>query len=322
MAEKLNIFARGIRKLYRMMHKCKRYNHITISNAEVSSFLINLIQGEKPFCAVRFGNGEFLSMQYGYLLNESFSHRLNSFVRGYIDSYKPEELMGTTAIQTISFYSGFFPPKVELLDNFYKLMLRDLASVDLLGVVPWNKEDLFLDKYATNIEFCGYDRFEPYDYSNPWTMALKGKKVLVIHPFAKTIEMQYKRRKLLWKDPNVLPQFELKTLKAVQSLCGESTEYDTWFDALEAMERQIDTIDFDVAIIGCGAYGFPLAVYCKKIGKKAIQLAGATQILFGIKGKRWDEMPAVNKFYNDYWVYPLPEETPKNAHKVEGGCYW
>ena len=201
-------------------------------------------------------------------------------------------------------------------------MVDCLSEVDLLGVVPWNKEDLFLDRYNPKIEFCSYDTFEPYDYEEPWTQVLFEKKVLVIHPFAESIESQYARRELLWENSDVLPQFELKTLKAVQSLCGENTDFLTWFEALRYMENQIDKIDFDVAIIGCGAYGFPLAVYCKRIGKKAIQLAGATQILFGIKGKRWDEMPVVNKFYNEYWVRPLPKETPQQANKVEEGCYW
>ena len=85
---------------------------------------------------------------------------------------------------------------------------------------------------------------------------------------------------------------------------------------------QMDAIDYDVAIIGCGAYGFSLAAHTKRMGKKAIHLGGATQILFGIKGKRWDELPAVNKFYNKYWVRPLPEETPARKERVEGGCYW
>ena len=81
----------------------------------------------------------------------------------------------------------------------------------------------------------------------------------------------------------------------------------------------------DVAIIGCGAYGFPLAAKLKQAGKQAIHLAGATQLLFGIKGKRWEENTAfayVQKFFNDAWVYPSDEDKPKAADKVEGGCYW
>lgn len=38
--------------------------------------------------------------------------------------------------------------------------------------------------------------------------------------------------------------------------------------------------DFDVAIIGCEAYGFPLAARLKRAGKIVVHMGGATQILF------------------------------------------
>ena len=51
---------------------------------------------------------------------------------------------------------------------------------------------------------------------------LRGKKVLVIHPFAETIQHQYEqKRTLLFKNPDVLPEFQLETIKAVQSLGGQ-----------------------------------------------------------------------------------------------------
>jgi hypothetical protein len=60
----------------------------------------------------------------------------------------------------------------------------------------------------------------------------------------------------------------------------------------------------------------------KEQGKKAITTCGSTQILFGIKGKRWDDRGYENTLYNEYWVRPLPEKIPEQATKVEGGCYW
>ena len=51
-------------------------------------------------------------------------------------------------------------------------------------------------------------------------------------------------------------------------------------------------------------------------------MGGPTQILFGIKGKRWDDHPVISKFYNEYWVIPNSIEKPQGANKVENGCYW
>ena len=63
----------------------------------------------------------------------------------------------------------------------------------------------------------------------------------------------------------------------------------------------------------------------KRNGKKAIHMGGATQLLFGIRGQRWEnyiEHFDYNQFMNDYWVRPSSEETPQQSKNVEGGCYW
>ena len=79
-----------------------------------------------------------------------------------------------------------------------------------------------------------------------------------------------------------------------------------------------------MAIIGCGAYGMPLAAKLKQAGKQAIHLGGATQLLFGIKGRRWEEnYPSkIATCFNADWTYPLDSEKPKNGGTVEMGCYW
>ena len=85
---------------------------------------------------------------------------------------------------------------------------------------------------------------------------------------------------------------------------------------------EISKYDFDIAIIGAGAYSLPLAAYVKQLGKIAVQMSGSTQILFGIKGKRWEQIPEISKFFNENWIRPSEDETPKGSTKVEGGSYW
>ena len=122
----------------------------------------------------------------------------------------------------------------------------------------------------------------------------------------------------------LLPDFELITIQAVQSLAREKTPFNSWFEALDFMKEQIIATDFEVCILGCGAYGFPLAAFVKSIGKKAVHLGGVTQLLFGIKGNRWENYvvyPYTN-LYNEYWVRPGDKNRPKKAAMVEGACYW
>ncbi|MCO7319150.1 hypothetical protein OKE80_07530 [Riemerella anatipestifer] len=146
----------------------------------------------------------------------------------------------------------------------------------------------------------------------------------MIHPFEDSIRYQYEvNRTNLYKNENILPEFDLKIIKAVQSIANEKVDYLTWFDALEDMKNKIDLVDLDVAIIGCGAYGLPLASYIKNKGKQAIHLGGVTQFLFGIKGARWEgwnDYLSLRKENGKYWI--RPRETPKGYNEVEGGCYW
>lgn len=218
--------------------------------------------------------------------------------------------------------SGFFPSTNQTIKKFSDLMIEDMKQLDVLG--SWRIEEILLLKNFPTAKRVALKSLEPYLSENPWSEALAGLKVLVIHPFNVTIERQYaERRTLLFNDKRVLPEFKsLETIKAVQTIAGERSEFADWFEALDFMKAAIDAKDFDVAIIGCGAYGFPLAAHVKRMGRKAIHMGGATQILFGIKGKRWDTHPIIGAMYNEHWVRPAPEDVPQQASKVEGGCYW
>jgi hypothetical protein len=218
--------------------------------------------------------------------------------------------------------SGFFPTSNDTIRKFSDLMIEDMKLLDILG--SWRIEEKLLLKNFPLAKRIELKSLEPYFSEKPWTEVLEGLKVLVIHPFNTTIERQYNdNRTLLFADQRVLPQFKsLETIKAVQTVAGQKTEFKDWFEALVSMKTEIDGKDFDVAIIGCGAYGFPLAAHVKRMGKKAIHLGGPTQILFGIKGRRWDNHPSISPLYNEHWVRPAPEDVPTGAQRVENGCYW
>jgi hypothetical protein len=80
-------------------------------------------------------------------------------------------------------------------------------------------------------------------------------------------------------------------------------------------------IDFDIALIGVGVYGLPLASYCKEMDKIGFHLGGALQILFGIKGNRWKDLNLDIANYS-HWKFPSEDETPHFKNNCEGGCYW
>ena len=220
--------------------------------------------------------------------------------------------------------AGFFPhsPSDEALIKWSKIYSDSLSVVDGFATFDTHSEDYVINRYCPNATLMQLVSLEPYFYDKPWSRALKGKKVLVIHPFEDTIKKQYEIHDRIFTDKDVLPDFELRTIKAVQSVAGEPTEYASWFDALEYMKTQIEDCDFDIAIIGCGAYALPLGAHIKQLGKKAVLMAGPTQLLFGIMGSRWEQSGIMKDYVNEFWTKPSEKERPKNAKKVEGACYW
>jgi hypothetical protein len=287
------------------------------SNKEYANNLIyEFLIADTPCMIGRLGSTELLCMT-NYVGVKTNNKSWKDYIKG--NSY-PWWWEKNTLLQMQN-WSGFFPANEANAEVFSELMIANMKQLDVLG--SWLNEEQVFQNSLCNAKRIVLEDLEPFFTENPWTRALEGKKVLVVHPFSETIEAQYKKRELLFEN-NLLPDFELKTIKAVQSLGGESAEYASWFEALEGMKKQVEETDFDICILGCGAYGFPLAAHVKRIGKKAVHLGGVTQLLFGIKGSRWEQFivwPYMNLF-NEHWVRPGDNEKPKNAEQVEGACYW
>ena len=232
--------------------------------------------------------------------------------------------------------SGFFPDSDALLSRFCRESLEHLENIDILGVRAnalerpfWNLESETFADIINSPQFVDIEDLLPMGRPYSWTKQLSGKRVLVVHPFETSIRTQFKKRELLFADPEFLPSFQLDVLKAEQTAGDnqESTTFASWFDSLESMKRDLKDRKFDVALIGAGAYGMFLASECKRLGKIAIHIGGATQLLFGIYGRRWTEERGgssqdIRPLINSHWVTALPEEKPANERSVEGGGYW
>jgi hypothetical protein len=288
-------------------------------NKEYASTLISrALTSKEPTMIARLGAVE-LTCLVNYL-GVSQKARIGG-VRNYIANKSPPWWWEPSVINQMATNAGFFPLQIGLIEKFCEIMISDLTKVDILG--SWLKEESFFHAELIKSKKVMLEDLEPFFTPNPWTQALEGKKVLVVHPFADTIKNQYTHREKLFPD-GLLPQFELEVIPSVQSIAGQKTQFKDWFEALDSMKEKIAMHDFDVCILGCGAYGFPLASFVKDMGKNSIHLGGVTQLLFGIKGRRWEQYivyPYTNLF-NEYWVRPKQCETPQQSMSVEGGCYW
>lgn len=185
------------------------------------------------------------------------------------------------------------------------------------------KEEKVARKYFRGSYMVSAHAVEPYYFSDPWSKQLEGKKVLVVTPFVDEVWYQYDRRQKVWHN-DLLPDFQLKTVQSVwfAGKAGKDGRFTNWFDALEYLEKCIDQVDYEIALLGCGPFGVPLCDHIKQQGKIAIYIGGALQILFGIKGSRWDKHPFISQLYNEYWIRPGETTKPDNPKALDNRCYW
>lgn len=273
---------------------------------EQSDYIYELLKDGKPCMLCRYGASETRAViQYEH--------------PGCIGFEKQK------ALDRLCSSSGFFPKKKELMYRFAELMEDCSSEADFIGV--WYiMQDYLVDTYAKQAVVGNLAVFDVWTSDRPWTRILEGKKVVVVHPFSVTIRSQYdNNREKLFENPDVLPKFELRTVRTPVTLNnGDITECDgckDWFEVLDRLYEEVMSEDFDIALLGCGAYGFPLAAKIKRAGKQAVHFGGSLQLLFGINGKRWAEGLG-NPYANEYWTFPFDEDTPTNGKLAENGCYW
>ena len=295
-------------KLAKKPVKSKKYaGRAVLPDYEGNERIKQLLQSDKPFFVGRPGVTEYYLIHQAQMMEEGLRNIPNDedFKMVYVNS-------------------GIFPRTIDFVRKYAPYAAESLAECDLLNVFYTVMEDYVYKTCARNDAELTYVRALDYwRFKEPWTMALKGKKVLVISPFADTIEKQYKKRELLYENPEFLPEFTLYTVKAVQTGGYEKDDrFADWFEALEYMYNEAMKYDFDVAILSCGAYSLPLGAKFKQAGRSAIHMGAVCQMLFGIKGRRFEDEPGADQFFNEHWTYPSADETPKSASSVEHSAYW
>lgn len=291
-------------------------------NESSNQIIKKALNSSEPKLICRFGSVELAAIINYLFIEYNKESPVREFFRFAFCKTPYSDEWDSEVLHALKHNAGFFPIDNPTFPNeFAKLYLDIFGQIDVLG--SWRQHEKWIQGRLEKAQKVRLADLEPHRHEDPWISVLQNKRVLVVHPFSKSIEQQYsKRDKIFPERPELLPEFDLQTLKSPQTLAGNCYGYASWFDALEEMRRKISQLSFDVAIVGCGAYGMPVAAYIKSLGKKALQLGGHTQFLFGIKGRRWEEHPSFNKYINNDWIKPLPEEIPPMHKTVEGGCYW
>jgi len=269
-----------------------------LSGDEGNILLHENLKNNKPFSLSRIGIGE-IRLVYNKLNNVLSAHDYYSIEAGGVREDSRE----------------FF------FDEYIKGIREADINAYWVGIDPQNTQalDVILNTLSPQSTKIMHRAIEPFYFDNPWSKSLVGKKVLIISPFTESITEQHPKLSKIWGDKKLMPEFELLTLKSKFLFSPDSP---SWKDTLNNMKAEISNMDFDVALLGCSLYGLPLVSHIKELNKSAIYIGGALQLLFGIKGKRWDIREDINKLYNAHWVRPKSSEIPSKYVGLDDGTYW
>ena len=148
------------------------------------------------------------------------------------------------------------------------------------------------------------------------------KKICIISYFANEMAIQYKNIDKIFNHTD-LTNLDIKFVESWNTIKG-NTPHKNWSQTFEKLKKKVlstsaNNTDSNIYFVSCGCYGLPLCNYLKSKGKNSIYVGGLLQLLFGLKGKRWDNRLDMNKYYNEHWKYPTKK--PTNCENVENWCY-
>ena len=266
---------KALRKVYRTIARPDFTGYPWPEDSEwetTNSLLTDLFSNDKPCFVGRIGTTE-----QAVLVNYITVHSSKTYIRKCYDYITDNTRLPFWDYPRLSdnlcMYSGFFPGRsLKLIEKFAELYLCDIPTMDVCGRFSYAEKFL---PFSERCKMVQLESLYPFFAKKPWMKVFEGKRVLVVHPFKDTIQSQYEHhRKDLFSNPDILPDFHLEVIKAVQTIAGEKSRFADWFEALDYMKEEIAKREFDLLIVGCGAYGLPLAAFGKKMGKKAIHLGG------------------------------------------------
>jgi len=267
------------------------------------------LRERQPFAAGKIGGAELMALEYQ-------DHRVRPpWPPGWSWKRPARRIMNN---------AGFFPLEKKAFEKWHETMVGAVAATDFL--CSW-QTDPYLKIYEEALihRLAPTSRQLPLEQlGRPLLPFLVPFRWLVVSPFTTSIRRQLPRLKEV-HDPQgrspvdwSLPASTCQLVRCPFQAHLEPSPYSTWQEGLEKLSAEVEACDFEVAFIGAGAWSLPLAARIKAMGRSAIHFGGETQLLFGIKGKRWENYG----IYNDAWISADPSEMPLHRDRVEQGCYW
>jgi hypothetical protein len=233
----------------------------------------------------------------GYYDKDQNERNLIRFCEELLNSYKALTYASLVGGKWLTLYF-----KENLNPKFWVDVGEKAAAYDyLLQLISEGHEQCFLFPFP----FIEKTTSHEWSLFNAFREILKGKNVLVISPFSKTIQDNFRNRTHFFRNYEY-PDFNLVTYTTpitYKGLPDNLYPHRNWFATVESMKGEIDNIDFDIALLSCGSYAMPVGDFiARRMKKKALYVGGVLQLYFGIMGRRYVNPFFLNQINQEYFV--------------------
>jgi hypothetical protein len=284
-----------------------------LNEAQSQAWIAAAMERRAPCAIGKIGTSELLAEEY---------------LDRWIQLPWPPNASWRRPAQRLFYNAGVFPVREDIYRRWASVYREAVRELDF--VAQWQPngtfleayEQAFLDRDLPNAVRGSFVGLEPVGAA--WLQPLAALKWLVVSSFCETIKCQLPKLPLLNVFQGVEPDLLAQAARSCRFVPCPQLPYMVppvhrdWFHGLEDLQTSMERETFHIAIIGAGAWSLPLAAHAKRLGKIGLHLGGTLNLLFGIRGGRFDN----RGLYNEHWIRPQGLERPANVFLLEAGAYW
>lgn len=243
--------------------------------------------------------------------------------------------------QLLHVESGVFPADKKYMSSWMdayrdRSQELDIAAFPLtletwlLSKQLWPSQHVCHPRLTEPFGLCPQRHLQDPDIGKDWcyTKLFANKRILIINPIAsflasratKSIFEDVWQDRAFWWEPAEVLAFDIPNGIAPETRKEFGNSHNLFKHISEGLHQR--SAQFDIALIGAGSYGIPIASEIKRLNKIAIVMGGHLQMVFGVYGNRWLALPNWQSIINNQWVRPPERYRPSTYLFQDNGCYW
>jgi hypothetical protein len=259
--------------------------------------LMMIRQYTKNFSEITFDDNTKI---YNYILKKLNNN--NTFIIPMIDIIENNYVVLSTVVKPENIEklletknTGIKITSVDSYLKFCNMYLKAFENCELF--LGWDiqgeysrSHDIIKNKYNKKIIWANMLDIFHYIYKTPWTISLKGKRILIISPFDITEKIPI-REKIYGID--LFPECE------IINIVSQVQDIDSIYEKLDMIKD-----NYDIALVSCKGYSNMICNYIYENHKKSsIYVGNVLGMYFGIISSQWikDRPDILKLFMNSYW---------------------